>query len=163
MSSNFNCKSYQSSTGELQRRYQSTLGYIRTPTVGESMKLICYMDTHCATTCDRNLWKRSWFLLDCWMNLGIAARQKFKFRMNLMIVVKTSLEGDYGDLKRRSLWRALPPAVIDFVLAVWGFASSDPYPAGRRKHTTDDTRRVFGCRFEAALLNVYRPEQWVRW
>lgn len=59
VSSNFNCKSYQSSTGELQRRYQSTLGYIRTPTVGEGMKLICYMDTHCATTCDRSLWKRS--------------------------------------------------------------------------------------------------------
>lgn len=77
VSSNFNCKSYQSSTGELQRRYQSTLGYIRTPTVGEGMKLICYMDTHCATTCDRSLWKRSWFLLDCWMNLGTAARQKF--------------------------------------------------------------------------------------
>lgn len=52
------------------------------------------------------------------MNLGIAARQKFQFRMNLMIVVNTSLESDYGDLKRRSLCRALPPAVIDFVLAV---------------------------------------------
>lgn len=37
------------------------------------------------------------------MNLGTAARQKFEFRMNLMIVVKTSLESDYGDLKRRSL------------------------------------------------------------
>lgn len=44
----------------------------------------------------------------------------FQFRMNLMIVVNTSLESDDGDLKRRSLCRALPPAVIDFVPAVWG-------------------------------------------
>lgn len=61
-----------------------------------------------------------------------------------MIVVKTSLESDYGDLKRRSLWRALPPAVIDFVLAVLRFCFFWSLPSWKKKaHHRRHTSRIW--------------------
>lgn len=84
----------------------------------------------------------------------------FQFRMNLMIVVNTSLESDYGDLRRRSLWRSTTSSCDRFCSSCLRFCFFWSLPswkkkAHHRRHTLFAAAVLpeFGCLLLVSIWN----------
>lgn len=122
VSSNFNCKSYQRQYWWITTKYQSTLGYIRTPIVGDEAwswfvtwtHIVPLLSVACGNVANElisiGLQNESWrsSAAKVWVSNEFDDRS-----------VNTSWRAITAILSGVP-WRALPPAVIDFVLAVWG-------------------------------------------